>query len=580
MAYFFISNNVHFYNATKVNLRKTDFKVSFDYQQKDIIYALATHKLAFENNNSAQLDSDFCIVTGTCIYKESLNYEMLLEDFCGDLSLIRENSIGQYAVAIRKDNNLTVFGDACGCYNIYYWHGDDGSWIISSSLFHMAEVLKDNITLDNFAIAERSFYKVLLNGRTFFKEIHRLRGTEFLNVKLDSPIFKKKNTKVDFPVGSFEEMVDRAADSYRNNARIVAKVLGTPKICATGGLDSRIILAAFLSVGIKPVLFYGVGNNIITAPKNEDIIILKKMNKTLDLKLETGDFSVSDPLDKDWNYYIQTHGFRTAYMWGAQQNVINSLAHGQHLLMFGWGGEYLRRSWYHLYDSPTPSVDELLRKWHQMPKFEGLKKDIPNHEALVKEHFIEECKYLGIDPNNTSEDDLYLLEIAWGAQADTQIPSFMQHYNYCYLMSFEYNLQRYRVTTTEKENAKFMLAILYKLYPDLLKEPIFTHEQWMKLDIKHMKLIPYLSFFDKLYKTKSVQIARKITPPIIRRWGIHPIIAILQSLFSKKIETERPDFIIDAINTDVENTRVKISNIYDNNDKSQYTILIRALDSI
>ena len=581
MAYFFLTNNQNLYKATKNNLASTEFIVSFDFRQDENIYALATHKLEFNNTNAAQHGNDFCIAIGTCIYDESLNYEKLLEDFNGDVSRIRENTIGQYGVCIKKGNSLTVYGDACGCYNIYYWSNTDGTWMISSSLYHMAEVLEGQISLDDFAIAERAFYKVLLNGRTFFNEIHRLRGTEMLFVDLTNKTFKKKRIPVDFPIGDFNDMVEKAAESYRHNARIAAKVLGKPKICATGGLDSRIILAAFLSVGIKPVLFYGHGNNIITAPKNEDIIILKKMNKSLGLELESGDFSVSAPIDKDWDRYIKTNGFRSAYMWGSQRNVIESLNEGNKLLMFGWGGEYLRRSWYHLYNTSTPSVDVLLKKWHEMPKFEGLKKDIPNHETIVKDHFIKECEYLGINPDNTFEDDIYLLEIAWGAQADAQIPSFMQQYKYCYLMSFEYNIQRYRVTASERDNAKFMLAVMNKLYPQLLKEPIFTHESWVTLDKESLSLVPYINPVDSFKNNPAIKKIKKSTPSLVKRI-LHPFALIIYSFLGKKEnETYRPDFEIKEL-TLLKNKKnmLHINNIYHYEDRSEYALLCRALNRL
>ena len=579
MAYFFITNKKSLYENTKRNIEETDFKISFDYNTGGDVFALATHKLMFENVNFACDGENFCIATGTCIYNESLDYRRLLNDFSGDVIRARNNTIGQYGVCIKKGNKISVYGDPCGCYNVYYWKSEDGSWIVSSSLFHMAKVLQGLITFDHFSLVERVFYRTLLNGETFFKEICRLRGTESLLIDVLNGKIENKQIKVEFPTGGFNEMVDKIVQSYKNNARIVEKVLGTPTICATGGLDSRIILTAFLSVGVKPTLLYGYGNNIITAPKNEDIIILNKMNKSLGLKIKPGDFSVSDPLDKDWDRYIKTNGFRTAYMWGAQRNVIESLSKDNKLLMFGWGGEYLRRSWYHFYNTPTHSIDELLDKWHEMHKFEGLEKDIPDYRKKIEKHFYKECEYLGLNPKCLSEDDLYLIEIAWGAQADTQIPSFMQQYNYCYLMSFEYNIQKYRVTAGERENAKFMIAIMHKLYPTLLKEPIFTHEQLVSLNESTMSLEPFQTSLDIMYKKKIIKLVRQYTPNILKKICFQPIVRLFSFFLTPpKIVTERPDFIIKSLDSLEKNVDcLKISNIYDYFDVAQYAILLRAL---
>ena len=140
MSKFFITNNKEWYQQTKERISKSDYSLAFDYS-KDGVYALSTHKLKI-NNVNAYVDAkgDFVIATGTAIYKESLDYIVLLNDckredlLRGGARSVRDNTTGQYAYTIRLNDTVYVFGDAIGAYNIFYYH-KDGNYFISNFLF-------------------------------------------------------------------------------------------------------------------------------------------------------------------------------------------------------------------------------------------------------------------------------------------------------------------------------------------------------------------------------------------------------------------------------------------------------------
>lgn len=124
MAKFFITNNPQWYKVLKENISKTDFKLSFDYSSEDV-YALAVHKLNIKNQNAVQESKDFCIATGTCIYKESLDVMPMLQDYNDNLATIRNSALGQYAISVFKNGKVSVFTDVLGAYDVYYYSANN-----------------------------------------------------------------------------------------------------------------------------------------------------------------------------------------------------------------------------------------------------------------------------------------------------------------------------------------------------------------------------------------------------------------------------------------------------------------------
>ena len=108
MAKFFVTNNRQYYKSLKEQIGNTNFQISFDYAEEGL-YSIAVHKIGMHNQNAVQKGNDFCIATGTCIYKESLDYLPLLNDF-NEVAQVRELSLGQYAVAMRKKTVYLFMG--------------------------------------------------------------------------------------------------------------------------------------------------------------------------------------------------------------------------------------------------------------------------------------------------------------------------------------------------------------------------------------------------------------------------------------------------------------------------------------
>lgn len=113
-------------------------------------------------------------------------------------------------------------------------------------------------------------------------------------------VYKDKRIKVKDSLIMAQEL----SSLIKKYTKIIADVFPNIKINMTGGLDSRLVLAAFLSVGKKPELVYGVGNDYLTNTKNEDLETNKILAKKFNLKLTVLDWTINKGPDIKERYHL------------------------------------------------------------------------------------------------------------------------------------------------------------------------------------------------------------------------------------------------------------------------------------
>lgn len=68
------------------------------------------------------------------------------------------------------------------------------------------------------------------------------------------------------------------------NARLIKENFSTFSVCATGGMDSRITLAALIQKKLRPRLVYWVGDSIMTGTESQDEKIVTEISKIMNLE--------------------------------------------------------------------------------------------------------------------------------------------------------------------------------------------------------------------------------------------------------------------------------------------------------
>lgn len=410
----------------------------------------------------------------------------------------------------------------------------------------MAQVLRKDITLDEMALMERTIYRCIFGGRSFFNEIKRLRGDEYVEVERGN--LEVKQLKVDWPCGGekdFEQNVKKAAAALREDIRIANKVLGAPSIYVTGGLDSRLVLAACLANNVKPKLITITGHSQISLlpySNQQDKKVAEGYSKRYGLEFVTPDCSSPEPIDKDWEQLISNHGFPAAYFWGTTEvlkGTLTGIANHMHLL--GFGGELLRVN---LFKSPAIGAEEfaerLAHKVFDVDVAERVEPSFPEHmKKLIEDEFI----HYGIDVENASVDEMYPMDVAYRSQANTHSQALSHHVIYAYNPLFEYNVLKNRVSRKLADNAKFQIAITNELYPDIFEMPIWSGNQHKVLNRESMLLESPSYVSDTLYNSKLSVFIRTISPVGLKKI-LRPIKRFIYSCSGKNFNNAAmPGFV-------------------------------------
>ncbi len=492
MAKFFLTNKEEWYLKTKEQIGISDFELAFDYA-KNGVYALTTHKLKIKNTNAYHDTSDnFVIATGTAIYKESLNYSCVLNDIKSDtlteidIENLRKNTIGHYAYVLKINKKITILGDAVGTYNIYYFY-KDGYYFISNFLYDMAYVLKGLISVNEMNVIENAIRRGILRNETFYNEIKRLGGDEFIQIQDKS--LDVCEISQEWPIDAATTIKERAqqmAYTLQSKARIVSKVLGAPNVCMTGGLDSRMSVAAYLSIGIKPTLSFGVSNTHIAFPEPKDAEIVQMLAEQFSLNINLMQWDTRHP-DVSWDKYLQRYGF-LYYLWGGVDCVMDFFEEQKEKICTqGYFGEMYRNLPYIEEKNTSITLEELMTYYFSQSGYNGVDQEIINEHVKKKLQWVAN-KYQ-IDTQHIQPEDVFYFYLEYRKVADSVTMNYVNLIRYSELLLMENDiLALSRIPLRMKDDAKLMLTVMYELYPSILDVPVFTHHQLTKFNKKDMKL--------------------------------------------------------------------------------------------
>lgn len=482
MSKFFLTNSNKYYQKAIETIKLSDFLLSFS-KQINGVYACATKKLLIEHQNSVDIGDDFVMTNGTLLYKENnstATWELIYDDYSYDIEKMRNQSCGNYAVCIKKGDNIDVWGEEFGGYDIYYYY-DNGCYMVSNSLYDLAKTLRDKISVNKLNLVEEAANNTILCGETFFNEIKRLSGSQYIHIELKTNKFEVHDLPISYPIQkeSVEDCAIKVADTLKNKAHCIYQALGNPAINMTGGLDARISLASYLSVGAKPFLNYGVGNSGLTNTKNEDLKIDLEFRNRYGLDLRIGSWKTSPIIDKYWNYYCSKYGFYSC-VYTASKDVMEYFENSQGKnITFGYGGELYRNlPWIENRKKTFFNIDEFIDEYYLTGIAKMLTVDVPNFREHLRNKLVKICLKYNLDPNRISNVDNFYFLLEYRSNADTRAMNLINKMKFCNLLLTESECLKYaRVEVANLRSSMFMLSIIKNLYSDVLEIPIFSHCQ-------------------------------------------------------------------------------------------------------
>lgn len=541
MSKFFITNNSKIFRDIKDLVEESAYRVSFEYNKEEL-GVLTTQKLTFENQNGAKCDCGFALVTGTMIWDEgnAIDADTLQKihtSFTGDVNSIRKRALGNYAVAVLKENSLYVFGEIPGFYNIYYYHvGKD--WLLSNSLYDMAMVLHENLTLNKLALIEASVQDGNLLSDTLYNEVGRLSGFNFLKITKETFEIVEEEHLYSLAKGTLDEKVKRYTDISVSNARKIADAYGIPAVSMTGGLDARMVMSSFLAADVRPHLYYGTGNSLLTNTFQEDKNIDKIFSQKFGLTFYDRSWATPDPMDKYWDKYLKLYGFCYSVYAGSDAVIESIKDIPCKLFTYGYCGELLRNlPWIEARKKDYFTLDEYIDEFY-VPK--SVKDKIVQPEEYV--NFIRNkqlriCKYYHLDPNHIANEDIFYLSLERRKSSDAKMLNFINFVKCCCLPLGQYEgIVSGRVTCKEAEDSKFMLHCLHSLRPEVLDVPVFSHCTMREFYRETMSLTPQ----NNMNNAKEIKATRKNKIKTILKTNMPFLVKLKRMLIKPKSAWRHP----------------------------------------
>jgi len=429
-------------------------------------------KIRVQTKNLVTDDKGFIAGTGTFLFNGKAGEEALrelYEDFTGDTA-IRARIVGSYCIVLSYAGKVYVFVDEGATYNIYYNLSDENKKIIlTNTYYHVSK------GMDAVEVSEENligvWFRKLIDCETPIKNVYKLMGHECLIFDGDVWILQEAPEVLD---DDGLDVPQKAKLLYQN----LDKVFASSGVFMTGGQDSRISLALMLAMGMKPTLYYGIGNSSNTSTKTEDFNIVKSFSERFDLPIQIMNWN--DSAGKEYEKHISRYGELFA-LYCMNENIFEEFEKklGVEFVALGYFGEVYRTiEPIETYKKDVFTLDDFLDDIYLhdcMPVFtEG---EYIKFKGIIKNQFRKVCCARNIDENHITKDQFQILNTVYRQRWDTQMNNFANQFMYSFPLFG--NIQLIRKTESvpynNRLNSKHLMECIYALKPELLEVPFFSH---------------------------------------------------------------------------------------------------------
>jgi len=455
----------------------------------------------------------------------------IITEYDGQIDKLQESLVGNYFFTIINNNTGVCFSDYTESFKVYYW-SKDGKWIISNSLAGIVESV-GGLEIDMNPLIEFCFQFAIMGSDTYIKNVKKLLGDEHLILSKEGiSVLRHPWVKTADSVELSPSHREVSEELIRATKEVISAFGRKMGVHATGGLDSRLILAAMLTNGIRPTLLYGESNSPFIDTKTDDWDIVRALSQHLEIDSDKLDWSANhDDLIRTWSQsYMRTGLFRQLMADKVYDIYKEGSAGSYSFLEAGYFGERLRNNvWLDNHIGDTITVDEYLDDFFINS---ALKEILPNFlefRAYLKEKIIRFGDRFGATFQNESfvKGDFQKLHDLYRRDADTYFMNYLNLFtNSCIILTSP-KLFRivYNIPTASKKDGAFMLRIMKNTYPDVLSVPFYSRNRkktYSKLSGTLKPKIGLISFVD-VYRKLRLDKSRTITAVAFWLFEFEPI---------------------------------------------------------
>ena len=246
-------------------------------------------KESFLIDSKVAVPTDLSAFYGYCFNNEKLfHYKAELPDL-HELWQKRSQNTGVFCCVLSFENKTVIFSDPLSQYSLFYKIEQDGRFLISNDIFSIAS--NAECMIDQAAMLNCVSYFSPIGNNTLLEGVKTLKPYQYIELtrNQNSLNFNIKDIEaVDFSTSTYEELLALCVNRIKQRAK-AAIDSGVPIVQLTGGQDSRLSLAALLSVS-EPERFRV---SCFGGEQSEDKKIFNYLKKKFGLK-ETSMFLSGD----------------------------------------------------------------------------------------------------------------------------------------------------------------------------------------------------------------------------------------------------------------------------------------------
>lgn len=496
MGRFFVSNSKRNNEIGRKVFREAGL-LKFERIERPKYFLNIYKKRKVENENLHIFDnSDFVGVNGTCIYKRKIGKESLVNiynDFDNNISDIRKNAIGHYAIIVKKGNNINIFCDKYNLYRVYYYISKD-SWVISNSLKAVVETLNTKV-INKYKLFEEILQIAIMGKETFYKRIYRLFGNQVIDVDARSGNiitnkFDYQRETHNLSDKSLADCVNTYIPRVKEVFSLINEVFGDSiAIEQTGGFDTRCVFSALNSVGGKARLLYGVSDSPLVNQKEGDLEIVanlsKKFNRDLYIMNWRSDCRVNQNL---YGHYFNKYGFYFG-IYGCNDNYFKEyeglIPNYSKLFMNGLFGENLKgREWLNTVLENSINIRDIIG-WYHIPPWISAEtfrdksswEEYKNYLESELLNIAQNIYHIRIINNKIRKEDFNELRQILARSTDNIISNFQNEFSYSLSPYGDLKLYEplFDIPYEYRNHILFQFELIKALDKTALDIPIFSH---------------------------------------------------------------------------------------------------------
>lgn len=497
-----VTNNTNWDNS----LRKIFMDSGFIQKGRNHNQAYLTtyRKLNVDNENYYSTENDYIASAGTIIYEGLTGCDALkklLEDFDGNnIRQIRSQAVGCFLLVIKKFNTIYAFVDEAGTYGAYYHH-DGTNYILTTTYYHIAKCI--NPLLYPGPFLEQVFTGCIMDENTIFHNIYRIMGSECIFIELDSAQFTVKKVEVNkytLGVNEINEQIKKFIDKCTSYCEKKKLFEDSPMLFATGGTDSRLMLAMDIYSGLRPIVALWHGDPVDVQTFDEDLKLGKQLASIGNLETEIYDISrdLLSELDEENIDKLEKYG-EYSIIYGGNPSFFKIFENGdvKHADS-GYYGELLKKldefAEFDITPEYTLTLDEFVSKHVNRWEIHVNRDDGCDIKDVLIAHMIEELRKLsdeaGIDYKNLKQKDCLDFYKFRRMHSDSKFCNFVNIFGYSYEVLAQKEIADYSSQFHyELRNRKYLhLKMIQTMCPELLNVDFFTHCQRERFDKNSMTL--------------------------------------------------------------------------------------------